>query len=61
MWRGPCRKEGCARAGGLDGESDSLGNFVEGSGAMAELDSLARRMPRPLEVDFDGELFFFPR
>ena len=27
---------------------------------MAKLDSLARRMPRPLELDFDGELFFFP-
>ena len=48
-----------ARVGGRDGESASLGNFVEGWGAFAELDSLARRMPRPLELDFDGDLFFF--
>jgi hypothetical protein len=51
------RAGGCV--GGWDGESNSLGNFVEGRGAFAEPDSLARRMPRPLDADFSGASFFF--
>jgi hypothetical protein len=46
-------------AGGSDGESDSLGNFAKERGAFAEPDSLARRMPRPLNADFSGASSFF--
>lgn len=44
-----------------DGESDSLSKFAEGMRAFTELDSLTRRMPRPLEVDFGSGLYFLPR
>jgi len=56
---------GCAgggeRAGGQDGESDSLWRFAERTSGDDEPDAVASRLQNLLEAVFYGHSFFFPR
>ena len=52
-------QEGRERAGGQDGESDSLWRFAERTSGDDEPDAVASRLQNLLEAVFYGDSFFF--
>ena len=54
-------QEGRERAGGQDGESDSLWRFAERTSGDNEPDAVASRLQNLLEAVFYGDSFFFSR